>query len=1191
MQPTPAPAPAPKRLRPSWLSSVAIVLGPALLALIAVAAAAGWLVATSTGLRVAAGLASTFVPGLTVGGVEGTLGDGVRIARFELKRASWSVAADSVVLNLREWSLRQRTLDVEHVSAQRVQIDWVASGGPGTPPATLGLPFDLIVRQSGIQELALGAREATPIVFRRVALLGRMNAQGIAVDQISGEFERTRVQAQGRIDAPDPFATAARAQLSTTLQDRAVTATVSATGSLQQLRLELNADDNAARARADAVLRVFAAVPLERLAVDVEAFDPALWMSDVPSMQLRAHADLTPTTQADGTWSVGGPFSVDNSTAGPIDRDRLPVRSVRGTLAWAAETLRFDIERAEGVRGIANGALTWSRSDGVQAAARFSGIDASTLHSRAVATNASGQLDYGLQEGVQRFVGSARNAGALALSADIDASLRSQVLEVARAQLSLAEGRADLRGRIELGGARSARINGSFKDLDLSRLVRGIDTRLNGTLDFDGRLQSPLRGRARFDLGESRIAGRPLTGHGSVEAADHNLAADIELRSGTSRLTAIGGLGAGRELRMELSAQDIEALLPGYGGRVDAHATLAGELEAVRIDGTAAAKNLRLPGGHRIGSVVASFRGGAAANEPLALTVDLADHTAPGGPEQSLAGATLIGRGTMSSATLELNGATGAQQPVRLIASGGIKEGAWRGSLVAVEVGAPVELLMRSATPLTISLNALTLGPAEFLLHGARFTEFELRLGEGRWRTSGRFEDLQPQALDARARAPRRVVRSGAGDRVPLTLAGRWELEYADAVNGIAVIERTGGDIYSGIDALNPIGVSDVGAALNVLDNRITGNVYMRGRALGKIDAAIDAYLDPAAPGGRLLAQERPFRVVVDARLPDLSWIGPLIGDNVQFGGAGSINATIGGTPADPTSTGTLRGDALRLAWVDQAVRMENGRLDAVLDDGVLVINELLFAGNPRVAPLEKRALEGLDSDRPFEVRAVGRIALRSLTGSIGVRATQLPVLQRADRWMVVSGDGGITLSPQRADLYAKADGRRCVHQFRRSARRSQPAERRRRDACRYPAQGKRCRTGGRDAGCAGFPRTPVLYRRGRPRSASGRRGEPQRATVATARRRQRSHGRWRVCRLWPAAAHRARHRHLPGAGRQPGAQRTGRARGIAGRGRCRHQRDRPAALRAPALRSVDVGHREAELAGARPSAGCERRQ
>ena len=57
-----------------------IVLGPALLALIALAATTVWLVTTSAGLRAAALLASAFIPGLTLSGVEGTLGEGVRIA-------------------------------------------------------------------------------------------------------------------------------------------------------------------------------------------------------------------------------------------------------------------------------------------------------------------------------------------------------------------------------------------------------------------------------------------------------------------------------------------------------------------------------------------------------------------------------------------------------------------------------------------------------------------------------------------------------------------------------------------------------------------------------------------------------------------------------------------------------------------------------------------------------------------------------------------------------------------------------------------------------------------------------------------------------------------------------------------------------------------------------------------------------
>ena len=72
----------------------------------------------------------------------------------------------------------------------------------------------------------------------------------------------------------------------------------------------------------------------------------------------------------------------------------LPLRSVRGTLAWAADTLKLDIERAEGIRGTASGTLTWSRVEGVQAQAQFAGLDAATLHSRAVPTAVSGQLAY-----------------------------------------------------------------------------------------------------------------------------------------------------------------------------------------------------------------------------------------------------------------------------------------------------------------------------------------------------------------------------------------------------------------------------------------------------------------------------------------------------------------------------------------------------------------------------------------------------------------------------------------------------------------------------------------------------------------------------------------------------------------------------------------------------------------------------
>ena len=262
------------------------------------------------------------------------------------------------------------------------------------------------------------------------------------------------------------------------------------------------------------------------------------------------------------------------------------------------------------------------------------------------------------------------------------------------------------------------------------------------------------------------------------------------------------------------------------------------------------------------------------------------------------------------------------------------------------------------------------------------------------------------------------MVRTGTATRPPLTLRGRWEFELAATLTGVVIVERTGGDIYGGIDALNPIGINELGLALSVLNDRVTGTAYVRGKALGRLDAVIDAYVDTS--GGVQIARNRPFRVDIDAVLPDLSWMGPLIGDSVQVEGSGSIKTAISGTPADPTADGQIRASGLRVAYVEQGLRLENGTLDANLEEGVLVVNELVFTGAPRIAPDDKRAAEGVSSETPGRLRTVARIALRTLTGSVGIQAERLPVLQRRDRWMVVSGEGGITLAPRRADLYAK---------------------------------------------------------------------------------------------------------------------------------------------------------------------------
>jgi translocation and assembly module TamB len=1016
-----SPAPLKRVHRPRWATSLIVVLVPALLALALVAGTGWWLYGTSSGMRALVAIAGALMsPSITAHGLQGSIRSGFTAESIVIEGSGWSLRAKDVRFEPRKLQWAGRIVDLERVHAQSVIVDWVASATPATPPATpatLALPIDLRLRTASIRSLQVGARGVAPTVVTEIALSGRINGEAAVIER--GEFRHgpARVTIAGRIDAQPPFALQADSKIVSTLREHDVGAQVHASGSLTEVQLEIDGDSDKTRIKARASLTPFAPVPLAQLTADVAGFDPALWFEGVPTMRLRGNTNLKPA--AGKEFVLSGPFAVANELPGPIDQQRLPVRSARGTLTWAMRSLVLAVEQLEAVRGTASGSFKWSAKEGIDASARVSGIDASTIHTNLVPTSVEGSLTYRLIDATHRFAGSLRNVRGVALAADLDLALRDEILDIESARLRLAGGTADLAGRVELSDRQAVRIRGSFADLDLAQLVKGIDTRLTGKVDVDGSIKPALAGNALIELADSSILGRPLAGRATVQLAQQRFDADIDARSGSAHLSAQGGLGAGKELTFELIAPELAELLPPYAGHIEARGTVRGEYSTPALQMTAVAKGLKLPGGHAIQHIDASLTGGLAPDATLAVMAKLTGHRAPsGGLDTSIAGATLITRGTTSDHSVELNATSASQQPMRAIASGGWRDGAWRGSLVAAESGRQLELRLRTPAALVVGLQTLSFGPADFEMRGAKFTAVELRRQEARWRFAGNFDDLHPQALDAQARAPRRVVRSGAGDRMPLTMRGRWDLDLADTLSGVAIIERTDGDLYGGIDAQNPIGISGMGAALSVLDNRVTGTVYVRGKALGRLDAIIDAYVDTS--GVLRLAQNRPFRIDIDSVLPDLGWIGPLIGDSVQVGGAGTIRATISGTPGDPTASGDIRAESMRLAWVEQGLRLENGKLDARLEEGVLVINELVFTGIPRVMPDDKRALEAINFETPGHLSAVGRVALRSLTGSIGVQADRLPILLRRDRWMVVSGEGGITLTTARAELYAK---------------------------------------------------------------------------------------------------------------------------------------------------------------------------
>ena len=490
-----------------------------------------------------------------------------------------------------------------------------------------------------------------------------------------------------------------------------------ASGTLLDTQVQVDAEGEEANLKATARLTPFAPVPLAQLNADVAHFNPAAWIDGAPSMRLRGQADLKPVSDAAG-FSLEGPFSIENLDAGPVDKQRIPVRSARGSLKWSVATLTLALERVEGARGIASGALTWSQADGVDAKLTLNNIDASSIYSTATPTRIGGTLDYSLVGQAQRFTGTLRNQQGIELTADFNLLLRDQILAIETARVRLADGQASLSGRVELRGNYAARVKGTFENLDLARLVKGLDTSLNGQIDLDAQFRPSITGRADVTLANSRLMGRPLDGRATIALANQRLDADVNVTSQSARLTAQGGLGAGRTLTFEFAAPKLAEIVPQISGSITASGTLSGDYSAPQLQMDATASNLRLPAGQTIESASASIAAGAAPSAPLALTVKVSGHRGPD-PAASLQGAVLTGRGTTADHTIELVGTTMTKQPVRIVAAGGWQQaadakGAWRGSLVAAESGRPLELRLREPAPLMVSLGALSFGPARF---------------------------------------------------------------------------------------------------------------------------------------------------------------------------------------------------------------------------------------------------------------------------------------------------------------------------------------------------------------------------------------------------------------------------------------------------------------------------------------------
>lgn len=578
------------------------------------------------------------------------------------------------------------------------------------------------------------------------------------------------------------------------------------------------------------------------------------------------------------------------------------------------------------------------------------------------------------------------------------------------AAVSLAATRDPGAGAIRLQGTLAAdrldlaRLSGNAVPQAILTAHGSFDTSLTeGYVLRDGRVDLDIDAGSRWNKQalQGSAQGQVLTAAGGDPSADwaaaladvriHGLA--VDLRLGANRLRAQGNVdpGAGA-IAVDAAAPRLADFWPGLEG--------AANLQA-KLTGTPARHRLELRGGY----TPARSRPGILGSAPMQASVDISGGYGAGTGND--AAASLVGwRGTVSRLAFSHAGfELASPRPVSVAYLPRAVAPAWQW-----QVG-----------PARIDLG-LPGGDRMVLDHAGS------RGGAGRWETAGRMDDvvLTPalirrirRALDPDAAAnaaPDRQPRVNA--RVPasqrrIALDLSWDLRYAGALSGKARVARRSGDLLVPGDPPMQLGLRGLVLDLNASpaggrNSRVEASLSVNTATMGSLRGTGTAML-VASPDGRIgLAPRQPLRVSLDADVADLKWVELFTGDSTEVGGTLKASVQAQGTPGGSwTATGTVQGQHLRYVRIDDGVRLVDGTLSARLQEDRLIVESLRFPAVLRVLPTESRTRAWVTTNpdaRNGYIDASGTWRLADAAGQVRIALHRFPVVQRADRFAMMSG-------------------------------------------------------------------------------------------------------------------------------------------------------------------------------------------
>ncbi len=265
----------------------------------------------------------------------------------------------------------------------------------------------------------------------------------------------------------------------------------------------------------------------------------------------------------------------------------------------------------------------------------------------------------------------------------------------------------------------------------------------------------------------------------------------------------------------------------------------------------------------------------------------------------------------------------------------------------------------------------------------------------------------------------------------------RWrgELQEASLSGGIAGFKLTAPTVVAvaaeawsfgpaQLAGLDPAQPWQATLQANADARQLRAELSARGPRFGELDGKMEAAMSSAWS----LNQQAPWLATLTNRSNDLGWLAGLLGEGWKTGGRLSGELKIAGTPAQPISSGSYRGEELMLQIPGQGLHLANGKLDVALSNNLLHVNQLNFDSLLQKPPRALLRSERVDlaalTGRPGRLEIGGAMRVdRNQLGdhaALDVRLERFGVYQRPDEWVLLSGNGRMNWENNTLGIHGK---------------------------------------------------------------------------------------------------------------------------------------------------------------------------